>query len=93
MEKPVCVSKTKCFDGWLEFYQHESSSVAGEMKFSVFLPASASTQKLPVLYFLGGLENSEENFMMKSGAQRVAASQNIILVCPDTSPRRAGVAG
>jgi S-formylglutathione hydrolase len=40
-----------------------------------------------VLYYLAGLTCSEETFMIKAGAQRVAAELGIALVAPDTSPR------
>jgi len=42
---------------------------------------------VPVLTFLSGLTCTEENFMVKSGAQRVAAELGMMLVSPDTSPR------
>jgi S-formylglutathione hydrolase len=46
-----------------------------------------------VLYFLSGLTCTEENFMVKAGAQRYAAEQGLILVAPDTSPRNTGTPG
>ncbi len=63
------------------------------MRFSVFLPAQARTGKLPALFYLAGLTCSEETFVIKAGAQRVAAEQGLILITPDTSPRGAGIAG
>ena len=36
---------------------------------------------------LTGLTCTEQNFVSKAGAQRVAAEKGIILVAPDTSPR------
>ncbi|RVW16589.1 S-formylglutathione hydrolase [Vitis vinifera] len=39
-----------------------------------------------VLYWLSGLSCTDENFIIKSGAQRVASSEGIALVAPDTSP-------
>lgn len=62
------------------------------MRFSVFVPPQAQDGKVPVLTFLSGLTCTEENFMVKSGAQRVAADLGLMLVSPDTSPRGAGVA-
>lgn len=61
------------------------------MQFSVFVPPQASKGKVPVLTFLSGLTCTEENFMVKSGAQRVAAELGLMLVSPDTSPRGDGV--
>ena len=93
MEKPVCVSKSKCFEGSVEFYKHFSESCQLEMKFSVYLPKKSETQRLPVLYFLAGLTSSEENFIVKGGAQKYADKHGIILVCPDTSHRGANIPG
>lgn len=41
-----------------------------------------------VLYWLSGLTCTDENFIAKSGAQRVASSEGIALVAPDTSPSK-----
>lgn len=57
------------------------------MRFSVFQPPQAVTEKVPVLYFLAGLSCTEETFMAKAGAQRVAAELGLMLVTCDTSPR------
>ena len=46
-----------------------------------------------MLYWLSGLTCTDENFITKAGAQRVAARHGIALVCPDTSPRGAGIDG
>jgi S-formylglutathione hydrolase len=45
-----------------------------------------------VLYWLSGLTCSDENFMQKAGAQRLAAELGIAIVAPDTSPRGESVA-
>ena len=50
------------------------------------------TTWLPVLYWLSGLTCTDENFMQKAGAQRMAAELGLIIVAPDTSPRGEGVA-
>jgi S-formylglutathione hydrolase len=80
------------FDGWQDVYRHESSSLDCSMTFSVFLPALASTKKLPVLYWLSGLTCTEQNFTTKAGAQQYAAQHGVIIVAPDTSPRGEQVA-
>ena len=46
-----------------------------------------------VLYWLSGLTCTEENFIVKAGAQRVAAELGIALVVPDTSPRGLNIPG
>ncbi len=85
------ISETNCFGGRIGFYRHRSSVNHCDMQFSVFVPPRAGDRKVPVLTFLSGLTCSEENFMVKSGAQRVAAELGIMLVSPDTSPRGDGV--
>ena len=80
------LSETGCFGGRIGFYQHRSTGNNCDMRFSVFVPPGAKG-KLPVLTFLSGLTCTEENFMVKSGAQRVAAKLGLMLVSPDTSPR------
>ncbi|OLP20489.1 S-formylglutathione hydrolase [Leptolyngbya sp. 'hensonii'] len=84
-------SQHTCFGGTLGFYSHVSDTCAGDMRFSVYLPPQAAAGPLPVLYFLSGLTCTEENFMVKAGAQRYAAEEGLILVAPDTSPRQTGI--
>ncbi len=85
------LSETNCFGGRIGFYKHASESNDCDMQFSVFVPPHAAHGPVPLLTFLSGLTCTEENFMVKSGAQRVAASLGIMLVSPDTSPRGDGV--
>ncbi len=73
------------------FYRHSSSANDCDMQFSVFVPPQAAESAVPVVTFLSGLTCTEENFMVKSGAQRIAADLGIMLVSPDTSPRGDGV--
>ena len=82
-----------CFGGVQRFYRHDSSAIGLPMRFSVYLPPGHEGKRLPVLFYLAGLTCTEETFMIKAGAQRVAAEEGLILVAPDTSPRGAGVAG
>ena len=87
------ISEHACFGGLQRFYSHASSAIGLPMRFSVFLPAQALIGKVPALFYLAGLTCTEETFMIKAGAQRVAAEQGLILITPDTSPRGAGTAG
>jgi len=73
------------------YYRHVSSVNDCDMRFSVFVPPQAEKGAVPVVTFLSGLTCTEENFMVKSGAQRVAAEIGLMLVSPDTSPRGEGV--
>jgi S-formylglutathione hydrolase len=87
------VSENRSFGGWHRRYRHASSSLGCEMVFAVYLPPQAETGPVPVLYWLSGLTCTDENFMQKAGAQRVAAELGIAIVAPDTSPRGPGVPG
>jgi len=83
-----------CFGGAQRYYEHFSSEIGLAMKFSVYLPPKAVMgEKVPALLYLAGLTCTEETFMIKAGAQRLAAELGIALICPDTSPRGAGLAG
>jgi S-formylglutathione hydrolase len=81
------ISTHGSFGGTVGFYKHASSVNACTMKFAVFTPPQAQERRVPVLYYLAGLTCTEETFMIKAGAQRVAAELGLILVAPDTSPR------
>ena len=83
-----------CFGGAQRYYEHHSSEIGLAMKFSVYLPPKAVMgEKVPALLYLAGLTCTEETFMIKAGAQHLASELNIALICPDTSPRGAGLAG
>ncbi len=86
-------SKNKIHGGELSFHQHQSIVNQCDMGFAVYLPPQAASEKVPVLYFLSGLTCTEENFMIKSGAQQYAAEHGIALVTMDTSPRNLGING
>lgn len=87
------VSEQRCHGGIQGIYQHASAATAGAMRFSVFVPPGAENAKRPVLYYLAGLTCTEETFIIKAGAQRLAAELGLILVAPDTSPRETGIDG
>jgi S-formylglutathione hydrolase len=87
------VSSNKSFGGWHKQYSHDSEVLKCPMRFAVYLPPqTASGQKVPVLYWLSGLTCTDENFMQKAGAHRLAAELGIAIVAPDTSPRGEDVA-
>lgn len=86
------VSQAKVAGGWHKQYQHQSSSTQCAMRFAIFLPPNASADNpVPVLYWLSGLTCTDENFMQKAGAFKMAAKLGIAIVAPDTSPRGEGV--
>ncbi|MCL6416814.1 S-formylglutathione hydrolase [Aestuariirhabdus sp. Z084] len=87
------LSNNRVFGGWHRQYQHESQVLNCTMRFAVYLPPGATPEApVPVLYWLSGLTCSDENFMQKAGAQRIAAELGMAIVAPDTSPRGEGVA-
>ena len=81
------ISQQKCFGGVQGVYEHLSEECRCPMRFGVFVPPQAERGPAPVLTFLAGLTCTEENFIVKAGAQRVAAELGVIVVAPDTSPR------
>ncbi|WP_419420609.1 S-formylglutathione hydrolase [Legionella sp. D16C41] len=87
------VEEHLCFDGLQHVYAHESSITQCTMHFGLFLPPQAAKHSVPVLYWLSGLTCSEQNFITKAGAQRVAAELGLALVVPDTSPRGTNLPG
>jgi S-formylglutathione hydrolase len=86
------VSSNKIFGGDNKQFNHTSSVLNCDMRFAIYLPPQATAEnKVPVLYWLSGLTCTDENFMHKAGAQRLAAQLGIAIVAPDTSPRGQGV--
>jgi len=87
------LSVNKTFGGWQKQYSHHSAVLNCNMRFAIYLPPQASSgKKVPVLYWLSGLTCTDENFMHKAGALRMAAELGIAIVAPDTSPRGEDVA-
>lgn len=81
------LSESKCYGGIQKTIRHSSDATNTEMQVSIYLPPSAATKPVPVLYFLSGLTCTEENVAVKGGAQRFAAESGLAFVAPDTSPR------
>jgi len=82
-------SLVKSFGGTQGVYSHASTALSCDMNFAVYLPEGNGP--FPVLYWLSGLTCTEENFITKAGAQRVASELGLVIVAPDTSPRGEGV--
>jgi S-formylglutathione hydrolase len=93
MDTLELISEHACFGGVQRFYLHQSRAIGLPMRFSVFLPAQGRETRLPALFYLAGLTCTEETFMLKGGAQRVAAELGMMLITLDTSPRGAGIEG
>ena len=86
-------SQSLCFAGTQGVYSHTSEQTGCTMRFGVFMPPQAQQGPVPVLYWLSGLTCTEENFITKAGAQRVAAELGVAIVTPDTSPRGLDIPG
>ena len=91
------LSEHRCFSGVQGFYEHASREIGLPMRLAVFLPPQqaidAAGGRVPALLYLAGLTCNEETFMVKAGAQRLAAELGLALVAPDTSPRGPAVEG
>lgn len=78
------VKKHKSFEGFTNYYTHNSESTGTSMTFSTFEP----TQEIEnAIIWLSGLTCTEENFITKSGIQKLLSGTNTMVICPDTSPR------
>ncbi len=90
------VASNKSFGGEQLRYEHDSEVLHCKMKFSIYLPPNVSAtdkqQRIPFLVWLSGLTCTDENFVQKAGAQRLASQLGCAIVAPDTSPRGEGVA-
>lgn len=87
------IAANHSFGGWHKRFRHRSAVLGCDMVFAVYLPPQAEQGTVPVLYWLSGLTCTDENFMQKAGAQRLAAQLGIAIVAPDTSPRGSEVPG
>ncbi len=88
------VSQNRCFGGMQGVYSHDSTELGCKMRFGVFMPPLVEAgSRVPVLYWLSGLTCTEDNFIVKAGAQRVAAELGLAIVVPDTSPRGLAIPG
>ena len=81
------ISQNKSFGGTQGVFSHDASETGCPMRFGVYLPPAAQAGPVPVLFWLSGLTCTEENFIVKAGAQRIAAELGMAIVTPDTSPR------
>lgn len=76
----------KCFEGFTEFFEHDSKFTKTKMKFSIHRPSESTPIKGGIIW-LSGLTCTDENFITKAGAQRVLSELGLVIICPDTSPR------
>ena len=84
-------SENKCFEGMQGVYQHWSEACNCDMTFGIFMPSIATSEPVPLVWYLSGLTCTHENAMTKAGAQASAEEFGVALVFPDTSPRGSNV--
>jgi S-formylglutathione hydrolase len=87
MSEVNTLSKSKSFGGIQGVYEHDSVVNACKMTFAVFMPPSADSSPVPVIWYLSGLTCTHSNVMDKGEYRRLAAELGLAIVCPDTSPR------
>jgi S-formylglutathione hydrolase len=82
------VSENKAHGGRQLVVKHASAATGTKMTFSIFLPPQAEgAGKLPVVWYLSGLTCTHANVTEKGEYRAACASQGLIFVAPDTSPR------
>ena len=84
-------SENKCFEGMQGVYQHWSEACNCDMTFGIFMPSIATSEPVPLVWYLSGLTCTHENAMTKAGAQAAAEEFGVAMVFPDTSPRGSNV--
>ena len=85
------LSENKCFKGMQGVYQHWSEACNCDMTFGIFMPSIATSEPVPLVWYLSGLTCTHENAMTKAGAQAAAEEFGVAIVFPDTSPRGSNV--
>jgi S-formylglutathione hydrolase len=78
------VKEHRSFRGSVRYLEHPSFETKTAMRLSMFVPEGTVQG---CIIWLSGLTCTEENFMVKAGALGVAEAHNMLIVCPDTSPR------
>ncbi len=87
------ISQARSYAGTQFVYEFASAELGGVTRIGLYVPdsASAGSTEAPALVWLSGLTCTEDNFVAKAGAQRVASELGLVIVAPDTSPRGEGV--
>ena len=85
------LSTNTSFGGVQGVYRHASKATGTDMTFSVYVPAHAEGETLPIVWFLSGLTCTHANVTEKGEFRRACAELGLIFIAPDTSPRGEGV--
>ena len=89
------VASNRCYGGLHLRLKHSVQTLNCDMVVGVYLPPQVLLEdsgKVPALYWLSGLTCTDQNFLTKAGALKMASELGLVLVCPDTSPRGDDVA-
>ncbi|XP_015786502.1 S-formylglutathione hydrolase [Tetranychus urticae] len=77
----------KSHEGYQKAYQHHSRFLKNTHEFSIYLPPKAvKGERCPVVYWLTGAASDDREFMLKSGFQKYASENEIIVVAPEPRP-------
>ena len=88
------VSETCSFGGLQRTYRHSlHRDRHADAVRNLSAASGPSTATVPLFWFLAGLTCTEDNFMQKAGAQRVAAELGLALIAPGYEPSRSRGAG
>jgi S-formylglutathione hydrolase len=86
----IALKTHKTFAGLTQFWEHDSKMTKTKMKFSTFIPDGIVKG---CVIWLSGLTCTDENFITKAGAQKYLADHQLMVICPDTSPRGLNLPG
>lgn len=83
------ISEARSYAGTQFVYEFASAELQGTTRIGLYVPDSAASgsTEVPALVWLSGLTCTEDNFVSKAGAQRVASELGLVVIAPDTSPR------
>src|SRR3546814_13790822 len=81
------LSTVRSHGGTQGVYKHASTTTGTDMRFAVFVPDHEDGAKLPVLWYLSGLNCTHANVLEKGEYRAVCAEQGVIFIETDTSPR------
>lgn len=84
------IAETQMMGGTHRVIRHDSTITQCSMDWAIFIPEGGRPDS--VLIYLSGLTCTWENAATKAGAQAAAATHNMAIVFPDTSPRGDNVA-
>ena len=84
------ISKDRYFSGTQYIVKHRSDAIGLEMRFGIYIPDSAGMNRTPAIMYLSGFTGNHKTFIQMGVAQLAASKNSIVLISPDTSPRKSG---